>query len=66
MPIIKDDELINFIWQFPGVLEVTLVGEGSGEICIQTASPDDADTVRAGLTITNRDVEIVGSRVFIS
>jgi len=66
MPNVTDDELIRFIWQFPGVLEVTVVGDAYGEICVQTSNPEAADTVRAGLTIAGRDVRIAGSQVFVS
>jgi hypothetical protein len=64
--MILGQDLIEFLEQFPGVLEVSVVGENCGEIWVETASPDDADTVRAALTIIECDVVVIGSRVFIS
>jgi len=57
---------MDWLKQFPQVLETTIVGEDCSQICVETASPNDADFVRALLSIVPRDTEVFGTRVYVS
>ncbi len=65
--VIGIEPLIAWLWQFPGVIDVAVVGDGTPEIRVQTESAEVATTIRAAVIgIMALEATVSGPTIFIA
>jgi hypothetical protein len=65
--LIDRETLIAWLWTFPGVIDVSTVGDGTPEVRVETESAEVATTIETGaIGIMALEASVSGSTVFIS